>query len=251
MKKTFAAIVVVMVAVLLCAVGFSACELARKVTGAEVNFPKKVAAAQEFSFDMHLTIQSGSETSDLEVGCYKKGAEYAYVFADPSNANVRYRKLFADNRLYEFVTRSPVGSYYVHEGVSYTSEDNFLYAITENIMLASYASLLTKAQKETLDGRTVYRYDFEKSGNAYTLWYDDENLVKIRATFRGTDGSGNETSETYTASFKNYLFANIDKDPFLRPSESTDALYVESPISFEQWMSILDRFSVRAAHWLG
>ena len=99
-------------------------------------------------------------------------------------------------------------------------------------------------------GEDAYRYDFSYGGNQYSLWYDDENLVKISATFYSTDEEGQSTSETYLATFSNYRFGETEREPFLRPQESTEAIYAESPISFEDWMTILDRFGSRAASWL-
>ncbi len=251
MKRTIRLIALVTAFVLVLAAFLCSCDFLRKVNGAEVKFQNKVAEAKELSFDMHLSVQSGSDESELDVSCFKKNNDYAYTFSNPSNSAMQYRKLFADNCLYEFVKTARVGSYHTQEGVSYTSDDNFLYVITKNIMLATYATLLSKAQKDTVGDKEARRYDISNNGNEYSLWYDDENLVKIRAVINQTDESGNASNETYTAVFSNYAFQNVSSDPFLRPAEATDAIYTPSPISFEQWMSILDKFSSCASHWVG
>lgn len=228
------------------------CDFARKLNGAEVNFQKKVEAATELSFDMHVSIESENETSNMDISCYKNGEEYAYTFVDPTNTSVVYRRLYADNKLYEYMTKTTlhVGSYYVEDNVDVAADENILYWVTKNIMLATYVTLLTDSKKETLNGTTVYRYDFAYEGNDYSLWYDQDNLVKIAATFRSTDEEGQVHSETYTATFASYRFAEVDKTPFARPADTTGAMYIESPISFEDWMQIIDKFSARAAHWL-
>ena len=249
MKRTIRLIAFVTAFVLVLAALLCSCDFFRKVNGAEVKFQNKVSSAKAFSFDMHLTVQSGSDESELDVSCFKKNNDYAYTFANPGNSAMQYRKLFGDNCLYEFVRTARVGSYHTREGVSYTSEDNFLYVVTKNIMLATYATLLSKAQDDKVGDKAARRYDISNDGNDYSLWYDEENLVKIRAVIRQTDESGNTSTDTYTAVFSNYAFENVAAEPFLRPAESTDAVYVESPVSFEQWMSSLDRFASCASHW--
>lgn len=253
MKRIGKIIVCLIVITLVGAALFSACDLLRKVQGAEVKFRNKVTKAEKLAFDMHLEIKNADSESELDVGCYKSGEEYAYTFSKPNNANLRYRRLFADECLYEYAYQANlgIGTYYTNRDVAYTDDRNLLYAITENIMLATYATLLTEGKKDTVAGKDAYRYDFSYGGNQYSLWYDDENLVKISATFYSTDEEGQSTSETYLATFSNYRFGETERDPFLRPQESTEAIYAESPISFEDWMTILDRFSSRAASWLG
>lgn len=255
MKKAFTIIACLVVLVLSLGLVLAACDLGRKVQGVEIKFQKKVEAAQELSFDLHADIVSDGEESSLDISCFKKGNEYAYTFVQPDNTSVVYRRLYADNKLYEYVTKDGslgirVGTYYATNDVPYTDENNLLYWVTQKIMLATYATLLSTGKKETLNGAEVYHYDFAYQGNQYALWYDDVNLVKISATFNSTDAEGKAHSETYTAVFSNYRFDQVDHAPFRRPAESTDATYVESPISFESWMAIINRFSTRAANWM-
>ena len=166
-----------------------------------------------------------------------------------SGSQTVYRRLFADTCLYEFVTLTDAhtGMYYTTENVSYTDDDNLLYWVTNKIMLATYATLLSKGKQEKVGDVDTYRYDFAYQGNQYSLWYDDSNLVQISATFVQENSTD---TETYTATFANYLFEEVSPAPFDRPDEAKDALYVKSLISFEDWMSILNRFGNRAAHWM-
>ncbi|MBR1746987.1 MAG: hypothetical protein IJ735_02105, partial [Clostridia bacterium] len=196
------------------------CDLARKIQGVEVKFQQKIQKATQLSFDMHLTIQDQEGTDEIDVSCYKKGNEYAYTFVQPDDASIRYRRLFAEEKLYEYLTKTTlhIGSYYVNDDVAYTDERNILYAVNQNIMLATYATLITVGKKETINGVDTYRYDFTKDGNQYSLWYDDENLVKILAVFNTTDEDGNKTSETYSALFSKYRFDGVATEPFLRPT---------------------------------
>ena len=225
------------------------CDLTRKLNGAEVNFKNKVENAEEISFDLFITVKDESGTSSLDISCYMKGEDYAYVFPNPSG-NTEYRKLYADGKLYEFMTSKnlPTGSYYEEEA-DVSADDNILYWVRKNIMLATYATLITEGKKENDGDKTVYRYDFTYGGNDYSLWYDEENMVKISATFYSTDNSGEVHSETYTAQFSNYLFENVSAEPFKRPQE-LKGLYVESSISFESWMTIIGKFGTRATGWL-
>lgn len=248
----FLSVVLMMTAVLTaCNV---ASDISRKVQGVEVKFQKKIEKASQLSFDMHLTIEKDGSTSEIDISCYKKGDEYAYTFTQPNDINIVYRRLFADNCLYEFLTKKallvPAGSYYTTQNVAYTDDTNILYTVRKNIMLATYATLLTVGKQDKVGDVDAYRYDFSYGGNQYSLWYDNENLIKIEATFNSTDDDGNTSSETYSALFTNYVFDNVASEPFLRPNETTDAVYVESPISFEEWMNIINQFSTRAANWL-
>ena len=118
-------------------------------------------------------------------------------------------------------------------------------------MAATYALFLVSGTKEDLDGTEVYHYSFSIENNDYHLWYDSKNLVRIQATFRDTDESGAAREETYTASFTNYRFGDADEAFFKRPEDlKGSGLYAESPISLEDWMKVLDRFSSRAANWM-
>ena len=256
MKTIVKSIVCLLIIVLTLSCALVGCDLGRKLQGIEVKFQKKVEAATQLSFDLDLSVSSSDGDSRLAVSCYKNGDEYAYTFVDPSNSSVKYRHLYADQCLYEFVysemplVSKNVGSYYTHRDVPFTDEDNVLYWVTRNIMLATYAALLSSGQKDKVGDVDTYRYDFRHEGNDYSLWYDDANLVKVKATFYEQNEAGETTSETYTAVFDNYRFGEVDRAPFYRPGEDPDASLVESPISFEQWMSILNTFSQRAAHWL-
>ena len=230
----------------------SGCDLARKLQGVELKFQKKVSNATQLSFSMDLTIEENGQTSKLAVNCYKNDTEYAYTFADPDSPSVVYRKLYADGKLYEFVTKTNLhlGTYYITHDVDYTAQDNLLYWVTQNILAATYATLLTESVQEQWGDTTVYRYDFAYRDNTYNLWYDDANLVGLKATFVSYADNGDTLTEVYSARFADYHFENVDRAPFYRPNEGTDIVYVESRISFETWMEILDRFSRKASVWM-
>lgn len=252
MKRIISAIGIVVVIILALTLSLSACDLVRKMQGIETKFQKKVQNATQLSFDMFIQVESDGSLSELNVSCFKNGDEYAYTFYQPDSPSVLHRRLFADNSLYEFITKTNlhVGSYYTYQDVAYTCEDNLLYWVTQKIMLATYATLLSTGHKDTVGDVDVYRYDFTYDGDQYHLWYDDANLVKISATFYSTDEAGQNHRETYTAYFTDYSFDSVASEPFLRPNQLTDAVYVESPISFESWMAILNQFTVTAEHWL-
>ena len=250
MKRKIISILLLTVMLFSCFV-LSSCELQRKLKGAEMNFPKKITEAAEFSFTVLLTIEDADGKNSTLVNCFKKGNEYAYFYGDPDSTTT-YRKLYADGRLYEFLTRDgvvTVGSYYVKENVSVKSSENLLYGVTGNVMTISYATLLAESIKEDWEGETVYRYDFTYEGNTYSLWYDAENMRQISGTFVTTKDDGTTSSEIYTATFSAYRFSEIDTDPFQRPEDLKNGgkVYVESPISFETWMEVVDKFSAKAS----
>lgn len=242
-------IVILMLTILL-----SGCNaISRKLEGVELKFQKKLSSAEKFSFDAHLTIDTDGIEKEIDISCYKNGNEYAYVFYPPNAKTVQYRRLFADNNLYEFASQSATlfstGFYHTTANVPYTDDGNLLYALTKKIMLASYATLLSAGEQDKVGDVDTYRYDFNFQGNQYSLWYDDENMVKVRATFNSTDEEGNASSETYTALFSNYVFGEVSADPFKRPADM-GLLYVENPIAIESWMDILTQFAVRANNWM-
>ena len=251
MNRTKKILCLVVVAVLTLTIVLAGCNtISRKLEGVELKFQKKLSSAEKFSFDAHLTIQSGSTASELDVSCYKNGNEYAYAFYPPNVTTVQYRKLYADNNLYEFMTTSPLtGFYHTETNVPYNDESNLLYAVTQKIMLAGYATLLSAGEKDKVGDVDTYRYDFNFQGNQYSLWYDNENMVKVRATFNSTDEEGNTSSETYIAVFSNYVFGETTEDAFKRPADM-GLLYAESLIPFEDWMDILTQFAARANDWM-
>ncbi|MBO4539619.1 MAG: hypothetical protein J5781_05030 [Clostridia bacterium] len=254
MNRTKRILCFIVIAVLTLTVVLSGCNaISRKLEGVELKFQKKLSSADKLSFDVHLTISSNGTENEIDVSCYKKDNEYAYVFYPPNSKSIQYRRLFADNNLYEFASQSATllssGSYYTTADVPYTDDGNLLYALTKKIMLASYATLLSAGEKDKVGDADTYRYDFNFQGNQYSLWYDDENMVKVRATFNSTDEEGNASSKTYTALFSNYVFGEVSEDPFKRPADM-GLLFFESPIAFEDWMNILTEFATRANSWM-
>lgn len=252
MKKTGKIIICILILALACSAILGGCDLVRKVKGAELGFQKKLKAATEVSFDMHLDITKSGVTSGIDLSCYKKGDEYAYTFSDPALKGVTYRKLFADNCKYEFCETTTLlnvrtGTYVKTEDVPYTDDSNLLYVVTKNIMLVTVAAFITKAEKETLGDTEVYHYSFDYNGDQYHFWYDAENLVKVSATFNSEDENGVKSSETYAATFTNYRFEKVAGEPFLRPVPIS---YVESPYTVEEWMEILTEFGARAGNWM-
>ena len=227
----------------------SGCDVVRKLQGAELEFPKKVAAADSLSFDIALNYQDNDgESTDINISCYKKGSEYAYDYrlAD-SRLGSAYRNLYADECLYEVYTNAlNTGSYYVKEDVAVDDQTNFLYMVCQNITALSVAALVFTSHKETLNGETVYRYDLSAEEGDFKFWFNDKEMVKLLAVFKSTDGEGNETQEKYTLSFSNYKFEQVDTAPFTRPAD-LDGLYIESPISFEDWVSIIGNFGKKVS----
>jgi len=249
MKKTFKVIIIsVLLVTLISLLALSGCDIKRKLTGAEMQFPKKISEANVFSFDMALNYKSGDESTDISMSCYKSGDEYAYDYYLSDNKGSKYRNLYADDCLYEILMKNSLnlGSYFKKENVTIDDSGNFLYQITQNILVASVATFISKAKKETLNGETVYHYDITLNEQHFGVWYNDTALVKLYASFDSTDSEGNTTSEEYTALFSNYKFEDAKNDAFTRP-QNLDGVYVESPISFEDWARIINRFSEKIA----
>ena len=250
MKRSLKTIICVIVVLLLTAVLFCSCDFVNKIK-ISLDFQNKVKNSDELSFDMHLTVISDGEQSELDVSCYKNGDEYAYTFAKPDNSLVVYRRLFADEKLYEYLNTSfYLGSFYINDSVPYTDERNLLYTVIQKIMLTTYVTVLSTGVGDSVDGQDATRYDITHDGDTYSLWYDDTNLVKLSATVKTPTTDGGEIEETYIAQFKNYKFENVSTAPFLRPEDKYDALYVESPIAFEDWMTVINKFIDFTANWL-
>ena len=223
------------------------CDLARKLKGAEVSFPTKIAEAKAFSFDMDITCVDKNGTSTVSMRCYKRenedgDDEYAYDFFNKNAVSVinTYRNLYADDRLYEVLNPDlGVGSYYVKESVSVTSDDNVLYVITENILIATVATFLTSAHKEELNGENVYRYDIEVNDKNISIWYNDVSLVKIAAELQDENGD----KAKYDILLGNYKFdEEMTDNPFVRPNE-LPGIYAEQPFDYEDWAKVVNNFA--------
>ena len=233
------------------------CDFQRKLDGVELKFQQKVSSATEYSFNAELKIESDGTTSVLNVNCYKKDGKYSYVFPSSDDESKEYRRLYADGYFYEFLTakKSSVlfgdveGGTYYKEEKSVSDDKNFLYQIEQNILLATYATLVLDGKKETLDGKEVYRYELTVENNTYKLWYDDANLVKIGAIIRSQDGEGNEKADTYEAKFSDYKFEEVDATVFRKP-EDANGIYAESSTPLEDTLGTLGKFSGMSANWM-
>ena len=245
MKRTVKIVTLLTIFVMLAAFAFAGCDFTRKLSGAEMNFPSEISNAKSLSFKMKIDYKKGSDRTVIDMDCYKRtenGAEeYAYVYASASSVAVNsYKNIYADQKLYEIVniTRNS-GSYYVKDGVGVDDEGNFLYHVTQKILLTSVAALVTKAKKETLNGEKAYRYDIEVNGYDISIWYNSKVLVQLYAKFIPEEGD----PEEYTLSFSDYnIGGEIAADVFAKP-DSLGIAYIPSPFSFEDWVSILNSFS--------
>ena len=247
MKKIVKAVACIAAFVLVLA--FTAgCDLTRKLGGAEASFPGKVSGAETLSFKMDVAYAKGDTTTNITMMCYKRDAangaeEYAYVYSAPGALYDSYKNIYADNKLYEMINFTKnTGIYYVKQGVPVSDEGNMLYSVKQNILLTSVAAFLTKAKKETLNGKTAYRYDVTLSGKKVSLWYNDEALVKFYVKFDGENGAD---AEEYTLSLSEYRFNEaLPADVFVKPSDQ-EIGYIESPLSFESWMGIISGFAAK------
>lgn len=241
MKKIIRMVVVCLMVVMVAAFGLVGCDTARKLGGAETSFPGKISNAKTLSFKMNINYKKGSTDTTINMDCYKKDGEYAYVYTCPQATYASYKNIYADNKLYEVVNfTSNTGSYYTKDDVSVDDESNILYHVTQKIMLTSVAALLTKAHKEQLNGEDVYRYDVEISGKNISIWYNSEVIVKLYVKF---DGENGEDAEEYTFLLSDYKFdEEIDGAIFARPN-TYGIGYFPSPISFETWMEIITSFA--------
>ena len=239
------------------AVVLSGCDYERKLAGVELNFKQKISSATEYSFNAELKIDANGSTDELSVKCYKKDGKYSYVFPSSDDESKEYRRLYADGYFYEFLTvkkssallgQVEGGTYYKEEK-SIKDDINFLYQIEQNILLATYATLLLDGKKENLDGKEVYRYDITVDGNTYKLWYDDSNLVKIGAIIKSESGDGTEKTETYEAEFYDYKFSEVETSPFRKP-EDANGIYLESSTPLEENLGLLGKFSGMSANWM-
>lgn len=250
MKRTIKIIALIMAVATLMTLALAGCgEFSRKLNGAELSYPTKITNAKKLSFKMDITYKKGEEKTDVNMTCYRQTLadgtqEYAYAYSTANALFESYKNVYADGDLYEIVkTRAlNAGSYYVKEGVSVEDEGNILYHVTQKILLTSAAAFLSKAQQETLKGETVYRYSVMVGDNKVTLWYNSEVLVKIYVAFKDEAG---EYTENYTIHLSDYTFdEDLPADAFKRPADY-GVTYVESPLSFESWMSIISSFATK------
>lgn len=242
MKKIIKMVVICLMVVVVAAFGLVGCDTARKLGGAEMSFPSKISNAKTLSFKMNVNYKKGDQDVTIDMDCYKQDNEYAYRYTCPQATYASYKNIYADNKLYEIANATPhTGMYYIKDDVSVDDESNILYHVTQKIMLTSVAALLTKAHKEQLNGEDVYRYDVEISGKNISVWYNSEVIVKLYVKF---DGENGEDAEEYTFLLSDYKFdEEIPSDIFTCPSASLLDGYVESPISFESWMEIIESFA--------
>ena len=245
--KIFVKIFAIVLAVsLVSAFVFSGCDIFRKVKGAEVTFPSKISDAKTLSFKMDVNYKKGNSETVINMDCYKQindeGAEeYAYVYTCADSIYQSYKNIYADEKLYEVINvASFAGTYYVEDNVKIDDNANILYHVTHNIKLASAAALLLKAKKETLNGEQVYRYDVKIEETDVTVWYNKTELVKLYTKFSSKD---EEADEEYTLSFSGYKYdEELSESIFARP-DTYGITYVESPISFEDWMDVITGFA--------
>lgn len=235
---------IVLLSLILCLLplGVTACELNRKVNGAEISFPKTVSQATAFSFNMVLTDQNGQT---IYLSCVKDNNDYAYNYRLATKTYPTYRQIYTNSKLYSILEAFEtidfggesvslgIGTYYV-ENKPYNVPDNLLYSITENILKASYVTLITKAIEETdSDGATLYRYDITYENVNYSVWFDDIVLRRVKIVY--------SDNTFYDASFSDYKFGAIDRTYLVTP-ENSSATYVQSPFSQEEWCEILSTF---------
>ena len=245
MKKTKILLVAVLVIVFTLSVVLSACDLARKINGAEISFPTKVSNAETIFFNMDIDYKKGAKSTQINMKCYNHTTSdkdvYAYVYSCPQGAYSSYKNIYADSKLHEIVNfTTNTGSYYTKNDVSVDANENMLYHVKKNILLLSAAALVKKANKETLNGETVYRYDVDVDGKTISIWYNSEFLVKCYVKFEGKDG---EADEEYTLSLSGYKFDEPIPDEIFASPDTYGLGYIESPFSFESWMEIMTSFA--------
>lgn len=247
MKKSIRLVILVTLLVTVTAFVFAGCgDLTRKLKGAELSFPSKISGAKKLSFKMNINYRKGESRTEIDMQCYRAANEsgqdeYAYVYTSAASLCDSYKNLYADGKLYEIVNVTKnAGSYYAQDDVNVEDEGNILYHITKKIFLIGAAAFVSKAQEETYQGETVYRYEVMVNEKKVTLWYNSEVLVKIFVSLP-TETEGEY--EQYTIKLSDYTFdADLPADAFKRP-DTYGITYVESPISFEDWTKIITSFA--------
>ena len=245
MKKTIKIVACLLVAVTLVAFVFSGCDIKRKLNGAEMNFPSKVSNAKALSFDMVINYKKGDSTTVVNMSCYKATTEdgveeYAYDYSSPDSKYLKYRNIYADGKKYEFIdTDYNVGFYHIEDDVNIDDDSNILYHITQHILVASVASLLVKAKKETINGEQTYRYDVEIEGKNISIWYNSDVLVQLYAKF---DGQNGEETEEYTIALSNYKFEDEVSTAIFERSNNYVG-YVDMILPAETWVEVINGFA--------
>lgn len=241
MKKIIVLFILIVIISCSCFVG---CEINRKLNGAEINFAKTVQNSKEFSFDMSISTE---EDQKINLTCFKKNNDYAYKYTLDGLDYPSYRRIFINSVQYDILEvydnfntalgSIPIGTgtYYITENVEYTSQDNLLYTVSENLLTATYLTLVKNAVKEKdSDGKTLYRYNFTYEQDDYSFWFDDNYLRRVKIVF--------SDDTFYDISFSNFHFGTVDREYFVTPEE-TAGIYIKSPFTFQEWASIMGEFS--------
>ena len=251
MKKSVGIIALILVVTTLVAFAFAGCDLTRKMKGAEMTFPGKISDSAKLSFKMNINYKKGETTTVIDMDCFRAKNEageneYAYVYTTAGARYASYKNIYADGKLYEIVDISNVaGTYYIKDNVPVDDNGNILYHITQKILLTGVAAFLSKGQKETLNGEEVYRYEISINGKKVSLWYNSEVLVKVYVYFPAEEEGGE--AEQYTIHLSDYHFdEELPANTFKRP-DTYGITYVHSPMSVEDWMSIITGFAGKFA----
>lgn len=223
---------------------FCGCDLSRKLNGAETNFAKTVEKSKEYSFDMSILTEKNQK---INLTCVKRDNDYAYKYSLEEQTYPTYRRMFVDSKMYDILEvadsfNTPfgdvtmgTGTYYITENVPFTSEDNVLFAVSENLLKASLLTLVKSAVKErTEKGETWFRYDFTYEQDNYSFWFDDTYLRRVKIVY--------EDNTFYDLYFSAFRFGSVDRELLIKPEERT-GVYVKSPFSFEEWSNLLESFS--------
>lgn len=232
-------LILLIVATLLCG-----CELNRKLNGAETKFAKTVTESREYSFDMSI-LTEGNQKINLK--CVKKNNDYAYKYSLDGQTYPTYRRMFVDSCQYDILevagsfdtpfggVTMGTGTYYITENVPFTSEENLLFVVSENLLTASLLTLVKSAVKErTEDGETWFRYDFTYEQDDYSFWFDDIYLRRVKIVYKD--------NTFYDLHFSAFRFGSVDRECLVKPEE-TAGVYLKSPFSFEEWSNMLANFS--------
>lgn len=240
MRKFFGIILILLISTtLLCG-----CELGRKLNGAETQFAKTVGECKEYSFDMSILTE---ENQKINLTCVKKNNDYAYKYSLDGQSYPTYRRMFVNSCQYDILEVADsfdtpfggvtmgTGTYYITENVSFTSKDNVLYTVSENLLTATYLTLVKSATKEKNEnGETLFRYDFTYEQDNYSFWFDSTYLRRVKIVY--------QDNTFYDLFFSAFRFGSVNRECLIKPEE-TAGVYVKSPISFQEWEKILGDFS--------
>lgn len=174
-------------------------------------YRKKMLDASEYSMRIQYNHNS---LPTVYVDCYYKEGIYAYRYStNITHEIITYRELFIDNTHYRLLEAYlGIAGQYTHDSpVDPTSETNFVYKYTRQLLDNAVYTFLVKPEEVMLNGEWVTRFAQRYQGVDYEFYFSKEDLL-VRFAM---DDNGDKTILNYL----NYKFENVSEKYFAKPQD--------------------------------